>query len=687
LKIGRFEIKLAESKQSPKQEFTKEVGGTGTTYFGGQLAENEYNADLKGSKGRAIYEKMRKSDGQVKAALLACKLPVLSASWAIEPASEDPADVDIAGSIESNLFDGMTVTWDNFLSHSLLMLDFGFMIFEKVFELVDGKYQWRKLAPRLPNTVFQWHLDDNGGLQGIQQAVYKGTQYEFIDIPVEKLLVFTNNKEGANFEGESILRAAYKHWYYKDNLYRIDAMAAERHALGVPFFQHPADAKTEDKSRIDELGQRLYAHEQAYIRLAEGYEFDIKGLSGTIKDILPSINEHNRQIAMSVLADFMVLGTADVGSYALSRDKSSFFLLSLNAVAKNICDTFNRYAIPQLVDLNYNVTDYPQLTYSGLGMRDIGIYAKAVTDLITAGALTPTPDIEDVLRDMLSLQAKPEEEPGQPAQQTEKRIFKGAEPKYSRDLTFAEKFVALDEIEKRLNDAEQAIVKAASDVQKKQIEKLGEVALRIVERKQLSRLEDIDVPFRAEMSAAIGAVLLDLFNYGRQQVKKELAGQMKAGLAEPEPINPEALALISEFLKTRAKASVNILSTKLRSALTFEALRQIKQGIVDHDALLKVMNDLSNKELLATASYSVNEAFNFGRSSQAAEDSEDIDRVQYSSILDKNVCLKCEPLDGEEWDYDDPRTERYARGNPDCEGGNRCRCMEIYIAKSERRNR
>jgi len=682
LKLGSIEIKFAEKR--PSKPVIDELGATGTTFFGGSLSEEEYNNDLRGSKGIVIYDKMRKSDARVKFALMACELPLRAATWSIEPASDEPKDKEIAEALKDNLFEHMTITWDSFLHHALLMLPFGFMVFEKVWEIVDGQVRYRKLAPRLPKTLYKWKLDTNGGLAGIEQWVWKNEKYENITIPSDKLLVFTNDKEGSNFEGVSILRTAYKHWYYKDNLYRIDGIAAERHALGIPVFKHPSDASKDSKDNIDSLGQRLYANEQAYLRLANDYEFDVKGLSGTIRDIMPSISHHDRKIAESVLADFIDLGGGDRGSWALSKDKSSFFLMSLNAIATNICDTFNTYAIKPWVDYNYaNVQKYPKLKVGNLETREVANYATAITNLITAGAITVGDEVEGAVRDMLKLPPKPE-----PTQQSERRIFKSAEVKARRELTLAEQYVDFAEITKQLDSAEEKLINAVSSVQKRQIDKLVDVVAKIIEKKDMGRLEDIDVPFRAEVSQEIESVLMELYQYGRQQVKKELATQKGNKLAEPwtEPLGPSEVALIKEFLKTRAKANANLLATKLKSAVTFEALRQVKEGIVDKVLLTKVMTDLSGKELVATAQYSISESFNWGRSAEAEKYRDDIDRAQYSSILDENTCSICEPLDGEEWDYDDPRTEKYASGNPDCEGKTRCRCLLVYIHKAERRN-
>ena len=666
---------FAFAEKPPARPSEDELGGTGTTFFGGSLSENEYNTDLRGSKGLVIYDKMRRSDAMVNFALSACELPIRAATWKIEPASEDKPDVDIAAALEQNLFN-MSITWDSFIHHVCLMLPYGWMAFEKVWEVADGQIRYRKLAPRLPSTLYKWNLDENGGLVSMEQSVWKGSAYSFVTIPADKLLIFTNAKEGSNFEGISILRSAYKHWYYKDNLYRIDGIAAERHALGVPYFTTPASASKDDKDRIDAIAQRLYAQEQAFVRLAEGFGFDVKGLSGTIKDIMPSIQHHDKKIAESVLADFIDLGGADRGSWALSKDKSSFFLMALRAVVTNICDTMNAYAIKPWVDYNYaGVEQYPKLKAGNLETRDMQLYAQAISQLVTAGVINYNRDTENSLRDMLHLPLLPEKH----AQQSERQIFKGVE---KRALTPAEQSVDFGEIARHLDTAEEQFVAACKEIMTQQIENIADTAAKVIENKQLNRVDGLQVRYSTQMADKIYTVLKGLFDYGRQQVQRELVRQAGGAMSDPEPLHTAGgTAVILELLKARAKAAANVLANKIKQFVTFEVLRQIKQGIVDIPALKQGMLDLSDKELLTTAQYSVSEAFNYGRAADAAN--LNVQTCQYSAIMDDNTCSVCDKMDGQEWPYEDPRTDQYAGGNPDCLGGGRCRCLLVYIYKPE----
>lgn len=402
LRIGN--LTLSTGPERPPS--LSEIGSTGTYVFNGVIGETgEYLMEFRpGPEQRKIIEKMRRSDGQVKAGLLALTLPLVSAHWDVEPASTDPYDVEVADFVRENMFDDMTSTWDDTVRHALLELPFGFSVLEKVWRLDSNmQYRWRKLAPRLPQTIMKWYVDDGGGLKSIEQWTWKQEKYEQLTIPVEKILVFTHEREGSNFEGVSALRAAYKHWYYKNTLYAIDGMAAERHGLGVAHFTFPKTSTDEQRKKIEAMGERLHAHERAYVALPEGFDFDLKGVAGQLHDIKGSIEHHDQQIVRSILAQFIGMGSSGVGSYALSEDQSSFFLMALRATGKGVCDTFNRHAIRQLVDYNFEVTKYPRLVVSELGYVDVGKLANSLASLGAGAFVTPDEGIEAEVRRLMHL--------------------------------------------------------------------------------------------------------------------------------------------------------------------------------------------------------------------------------------------------------------------------------------------
>lgn len=86
------------------------------------------------------------------------------------------------------------------------------------------------------------------------------------------------------------------------------------------------------------------------------------------------------------------------------------FLQSLEAVAKQICDTINRFLIPELVDFNFDVEAYPKLKFDPLAGKDLEKLANIISTLIGAAAINPDEDLEDFLREKYELPARMKEE-------------------------------------------------------------------------------------------------------------------------------------------------------------------------------------------------------------------------------------------------------------------------------------
>lgn len=292
------------------------------------------------------------------------------------------------------------------------------LLFSRKFYVGSGTFaatpmvQIRKVAPRLQRTIYKWNLGDDGGLQSIVQWAYRqdGSYREAV-IPVEKLLVFVNEKEGANWLGKSVLRPAYKHWFIKDQLYRIDAIAAERHGVGIPVMELPDD-KSDDTNmtRAEDILLGIRAHERGYVVTPAGYKFSLAGMGqGRAMDLLPIIQHHDRMIAVSVLAPQLALGENPQGSFAMSKDQSGFFMLAERAVASQIADVHNRYLIPKWVNFNYaGVTRYPQLSFGAIETRDIEGLINALVPAVNAGLVTADDRLEAWLRDTAGM---PERDP------------------------------------------------------------------------------------------------------------------------------------------------------------------------------------------------------------------------------------------------------------------------------------
>lgn len=120
-----------------------ELGRSNTIYSNYDRAE--YNPQFRGRLGLVRYDKMRR-DAAVRAALKVFKTPINGAAWFIEPGEDTKKAKTIAEFVEKTLTQFMTYSWPMVLRESLLMVDFGYYFFEKVYQEVQFKGKTMRLS-------------------------------------------------------------------------------------------------------------------------------------------------------------------------------------------------------------------------------------------------------------------------------------------------------------------------------------------------------------------------------------------------------------------------------------------------------------------------------------------------------------------------------------------------------------
>lgn len=384
-----------------KRDYSKESGTSGTSIQYGHITGEEFNPKLTKTTRLKIFEEMRKSDATVRSSLNAMKMPIRQAKYNVDAVSDDDADKEVAKVVETCLFEFND--WPKVVSEILTYLDFGFSLFEMLFEPrdIDGRryIALTKLAFRKQTSLYAWETEQHE--QGVTQLV-DGNYYS---IPDYKLVPFTNDREGDNYEGVSMLRAAYRNWYFKDKLEKIDAMGHERQGLGVLDIVHPDGATDADKKKMATAARALRANSQSYIMRAEGWQvgfMDMKAKS--MKDIAPSIAYHDRQISKNMQLQFIEIGSqGSSGTRNVSEDQGKMFELSVQAVAEYIAEVLTHRVIQTIVDLNFTNRACPKLSVEKIGDDNIPVISEAFAKFVTAGVLHPTADDENRVRKMIGL--------------------------------------------------------------------------------------------------------------------------------------------------------------------------------------------------------------------------------------------------------------------------------------------
>lgn len=688
---------------SIKKLHSKRKSETGTVMYLGTISNDEYVNELIGPNKIEVYDKMMRSSATVSEVVDLVTLPIRSATWDMEPASSDAKDVEVADFVKYCLFEGMNMTWDAFLEAGLKMMPFGFSLFEKVYKEIEWNGQ-QKIGLNLhvigQKTVFRWMiLDENGNeLPGVHQMTEQGHE---AFIAEEDIVRFTYRQTGDDYEGLSILRAAYPHWYSALQFYRISGAAYERTAMGIPKGKVPANATEDQKTKFNNILKNVRANENAFLSMPEGFDIEMMDPKANSQmDAMPFIEHHNIQIARAALVAFMHLGQAQNGSRAASYDQSTMFEQASEAVARQMIDVIQKTIIRPLVDYNFDVKEYPKLKVSGIKRDDIDKLSTALQRFGQTGFITPDPDTEQNLRRRVGLPEKQETEEDdgvdtmRPAElqtkedderkddiataSVKKKDTKIMGGKWHRVLTAAEDKVPFDTIQKRIERGEEIIKEKLGALSEQQIEGLlSQVRRAIASEDTLGALQLLSTGMKDQYEEVTMSELRGLFEYA----KVSTADEMEKVLGEGRVNAPATSRDEVDKIKYRAAVIANDNDVKMATqAATSASELYIAERTVDEitDIVAKQLREAAEKRIELGAASSVIGVINQGRTFTQEQNSDKIYGYQYSAILDKKTCNTCLALDGKTIEKSD---KAYKQLQPPQHF--RCRCIWVEILEDE----
>lgn len=382
-------------------------------FFQANLEADEITRALVWPNNLRIYDQMCREDSQVAAILRAVTLPIRRAQYRVDPSG---AKARVTKLIAEDL--GLPIvgqdpakasgrkrgsfSWHDHLRTALLDLRYGHMFFERVYDVSTGQARLAKLSPRMPRTIFQINVGQDGGLLSIEQfSPMDAVHSQNVTIPASRLVVYVNEMEGANWLGTSLLRPAYKHWLIKDRLLRVQAQAIDRNGMGIPVYTGTDDKDGEDLADGLETATSIRSGDNSGTAIPHGSDLKLMGVEGTVPSAMEPINYHDQQIARAMLAHFLNLGTqtsSATGSYNLGSTFQDFFAMSLQTVADHICDVVTQNVIEDIVDLNWGPDEpAPRLVCEDIGAQHDAT-AQALLMLAQAGVLSPDFPLEQFVR-------------------------------------------------------------------------------------------------------------------------------------------------------------------------------------------------------------------------------------------------------------------------------------------------
>lgn len=435
------DFNAAEAKRA--YPLATRIGTSGLRNFSGYIRE-EYQRELVGMKGRQTYYEMANGDSTAGAILFSITMLLRSVRWtflASDPDNEE--SVEAAKLVEDMLVRDMQQSWPDVIDSACSMFTYGFAVCEILWkkrngfnqakpwlssDFDDGLWAPRAIASRSQRTIERWVYDDDENLIGFVQTPHNGPQ---VTVPIRRCLHFRTTSELDNPEGRAALRSAYRSYYFLKRLQEIEGIGVERDLAGYPVLKVPSEILNPDKGPEAQAARASYESFLRNVRRDEQegvllpsdrdekgnpfYEFSLMSSGGSrALKIDESINRYQRDIARSVMADFIFLGADGGGSLALGKSKVQTFAVAMRSYLDHIAAVVNENLIPQIWRVNglndelrpkaqpgeIEPSDLQSLGAFLTAMAGVGFNLagdRALENLLRAKAeLTPAPDPEDL---------------------------------------------------------------------------------------------------------------------------------------------------------------------------------------------------------------------------------------------------------------------------------------------------
>lgn len=698
-KSPKFRVVHAAATAPPKPPTTElgnESGQLGAmswaTFFGGDSIERV--AELQWPNSVFTYAYML-NDAQLNSLYLGTVYPIMRYRYYLEPNGARPEIVERIsrnynlpiGSDPAEPYNrrrgARRFSFQEHIQNALRMLYYGHMYFEQVGDIdmdpITRVLVWnlRKLALRPNRTLTEINVDRDGSLASIRQA----TGPQAPPIPVNRLVAYIWDREGADWTGRSLLRPVYRNHLVKDRILRVGAINIER-AGGIPYVEAPEGASGDQIRELDYLARRFRVGEGAGAALPHGAQLKFANAAGG-DGAVNYIHLQNEEMARSWLQMFQTMGQQSSAGLSTGSAVSSlidYFALGQEFVAQRFCDIFNEHMIEDDVDWNEGPEEEytPLLAFSSAEAPDPeeGLRAAAGED----DGLDIEPSGEVAAQLGLRATRRPRRAPARTAAGADTASPVMLPPRqlrrnpYDHEVRAAVNFANLDS---QYASALGLMVMEVRQLQQYQIDQLHDAIVDAAG--DLDALSEISTDaLHADVIAARLRTVSDL------AVTEAVSEASRQGVTVPRP-DPATLA---SALLDRAEAVDALLARNLAQTASRNAIRLTGGGLSPAevaDMTRSYLRGLTGTYLNDVLGGAVQQAQNAGRKLVFNRDGQE-GRVYSSELLDSNTCTACVGIDGTEYvDMETAERDYPTGGYHACEGRERCRgtLVKVYATEAE----
>lgn len=676
---------LFKKDETPKN-LTSEIG------FAGDIVFESFDREESRTDEISIkdYRRMLDSDTTVEALYNIFTMSILAATYHIDADSEDVNEAQ-AEFVRRNLLEpphkgGIQTPMNLFIDQSLIAIYEGFALFEKVYELRDGKLVLKRLAQR-DSTTLTLIRDEVGGFGGAKQRTtdIDGAAQEVI-IPAYKCFLFTYGKSRNYLYGRSAFKSLYPRYDKKRRLEYLDSVALQADAIKPKVLKRTVDGVVSEQLKkarnkaLEVLG-RLGKH-NSVASIPYGYDLDVLNTEG--RDPHQSIERQNSEMARAFHASVILTATqgsaSNVGSYSLSTNQKDLLQTAITGVMRLLESHINQYLIADLIDLNFAERHYPEFHFDTPDESIISAVFEAfkllvqkdrISDDIATGIEESTATRLGI--DLDAIKKRRQEEPKDDSKKADDddndkdggnggnadkfldendKIDEVVPPEphehitIDRDLTDAEKRVKFDAIQDWMKAQEDSFAAAATEELNKAIDNIT-----------------LDEPFSLPTSytSLIAKYYRTAYNYGKLSAADEQKLPAPALKEERKLHERQYVDFIVDMQNEDVnniitgellKQPINLADESDEDTEEIEPTTPAYQSAAQKNAVLEAIKISAGawvaQAVLGTKGTIISQGMNDGRDDSFASFDEDDDTAvyQWSAKMEKNTCPICAELDG-----------------------------------------
>jgi SPP1 gp7 family putative phage head morphogenesis protein len=670
-----------------------------------------FEDELIQAKQLKLYRKMM-TDAEIYSCINTLKTIRLSTGWEIQPASDNPKDVELRDFVDYNL-SNLECSFDDDLREIMGALEYGVSINELVWRVEDkGRYKGKIIIGNIKQKnpdKYNVQADDFGNIR--PDGIINISPYDYgKKYPVEKFLVYSFNKEFENVWGKSVLRSLYELWMLKQTLIKAWGVYLEKFGMPltkakVPFnyFQNYEMIK-QIKNVLNQFRM------ETNIIVPDNVEIEIMKNDNTGGSPFDrAIEAINEQIRRTILGQTLT-GNAGSSSYALGKVHFDILLFYVEQLGKDVAEkVINNQLIKRLIDYNFaNVDYYPKFAFKPLVQDDIVQIIDKYYAGVQNGVLKPIPEDENKIRTWLKL---PEREINENQNQgntieqdgadvnligfaEKNKIFTGVRrrtfTKYEEKVNFVDIRNIIENQTSILTIDLAKIIEESLEDLYKQVEKK-----KIIDEKNLKAIDDLNLKYLGDIKSKFYDMLVRVYEQSHRIGKQILSQKKKELKFQSIDFRKMTPKEVMDFFKQKSyfmtqverdnifKIIKPILFNIIKSGGTIKDFIQqanekfdyyIKQGEIDEE------ERYSSSRLETIVRTNVNEALNYGLRMYYEDPELDgfVEAYQYSAIMDDRVRPNHAILDGSVFSASNPVVDKIT---PPL--GYNCRCVLIPVVQGE----